>query len=106
MVSAVDFLETPEDPSGWGANLAKAQDLLQRTGMNIDLAEGLPVIVFPQGSMFWARTDFLRRFLEMPLTFDEFPEEPVGADGTLAHALERLFYVWGLGTGLGVRRVP
>ena len=106
MVSAADFLEMSEDPSGWGANLALAQDLLHRAEMNVDLAEMFPVIAFPQGSMFWARTDFLRRLLELPLAFDDFPEEPVRADGTMAHALERLFYVWGLGTGLGVRRIP
>ena len=106
MVSASDFLKTAEDPSGWGANLALAQDLLSRMGMNVDLAAMFPIIAFPQGSMFWARTDFLRRLLELPLAFDDFPEEPVRSDGTLAHALERLFYVWGLGTGLGVRRIP
>jgi len=106
LISAADFVEMPEDPSGWGRNLAPARDLVRRAGLTVDLAARFPVIVFPQGSMFWARTDFLRRFLDLPLSFDDFPAEPVGVDGTLAHAGERLFYVWGLGTGLRVRRIP
>lgn len=102
MVAPRDFLPMPEDPAGWGRNQVDAQKLVDRAGLGIRLAERFPVILFPQGSMFWARTDFLRPFLALPIELEDFPAEPVGADGTPAHALERLFFVWGIGSGLSV----
>ena len=105
MVAPPDYLMMPEQPSGWGSNIEYAQHVLDQCHVDINLEEQFPVIEFPQGSMFWARTDFLKKMLSAPIKFSDFPEEPIGVDGTIAHALERLFYVWGLGTGLGVRQV-
>ena len=102
MVAHDDYLPVPEDPTGWMHNLAYAEDLVVRSGLDVDLRRDYTPISFPQGSMFWARTDFLRRFFELSLTFDDFPAEPVGVDGTIAHALERMFFLWGAGSGLKV----
>lgn len=105
MVSAPDYLVTDEDPTGWARNLPHAERLLRMAGMQLDLGKDFTPILFPQGSMFWARGDFLRRFLELPLTFEDFPEEPIGVDGSPAHALERMFFLWGQGSGLRVARL-
>jgi lipopolysaccharide biosynthesis protein len=105
MVAPPDYLMMPEQPSGWGSNIEYAQHVLDQCHVDINLEEQFPVIEFPQGSMFWARTDFLKKMLSAPIKFSDFPEEPIGVDGTIAHALERLFYVWGLDTGLEVRQV-
>ncbi len=105
MVTHVDFVPMPEDPSGWGENMDLAKEVVARSGMSLDFESEFPVVVFPQGSMFWARRDFLSRLFDLRLAFEDFPEEPVGADGTLAHALERLFYFWGVGKGLKVARI-
>ena len=93
-------------PDGWGypENILLAQELLNRAGMNINLKEEYPEIDFPQGSMFWARTDFLRKLFSLGLTYEDFPEEPIGVDGTIAHALERLFFLWGKDDGRVVYR--
>ena len=105
MVAASDYLPVPEDPTGWMRNLPYAEELARRGGLEVDLRRDFTPIAFPQGSMFWARSCFLRRFLEMPLSFDDFPVEPVGVDGSPAHALERLLFLWGSGSGLKVAKL-
>lgn len=89
-----DFLMMREEPSGWGSNIVFAQKVLKKYGKNVDLEKDFPLIEFPQGSMFWGRTQALKELLQLPLTYEDFPQEPLGTDGSIAHALERLFFIW------------
>ena len=41
--------------------------------------------------MSWARSAALRPLLDLGLTFDDFPDEKSQTNGTMAHAIERLF---------------
>lgn len=106
IIGPPDYIN-PLTPDGWGdcENIIQAQELLNRCGMDISLKEEYKEIDFPQGSMIWARTDYLKRFFSLGLTYNDFPEEPIAADGTIAHALERLFFVWGRDTGLSACKV-
>jgi len=81
----------PSDPHipGWGVNKAAAQELGQRLGLS-----SLPAAFnFPIGTMFWIRSDALRPFVELDLKWRNYPTEPIPNDGTMLHALERLFGV-------------
>jgi lipopolysaccharide biosynthesis protein len=91
LVCAQPPLGVIPDPSGWGTNQRSAEILLRRAGIPMP---NLPQrIDFPNGSMFWARRDAVQALLNLPVAFDDFPEEPIPADGTLAHALERLIFL-------------
>ena len=92
----------------WGANYQRCRDLLARTGTGIH--EGI-YLECPTGSMFWCRTDALRKLLELDLQFSDFDDEAGQIDGTLAHAMERAFLYAGgsrlyLGQGVPSRSLP
>ncbi|MBS0455328.1 MAG: hypothetical protein JSS14_28850 [Proteobacteria bacterium] len=74
---------------GWGSNFARSQILAHRMGFNLDPRRPLD---FPSGSMFWARTAALKPLLDLDLRYQDFDPEKGQQDGTLAHAVEHLFF--------------
>ena len=76
------------DRTGWFGNYQLAKELLEK--LTDHRIEEFPSVEFPQGSMFWAKADALKKFLSLPVTYQDFPKEPMPPDGTIAHALERL----------------
>jgi lipopolysaccharide biosynthesis protein len=79
-----------EDPHlvGWDRNRAIAEALHTRMGADAGTLDDF--FDFPVGNMFWARPAALRPLLDLGLRWEDYPAEPVGYDGTLLHALERL----------------
>ncbi|WP_227509479.1 glycoside hydrolase family 99-like domain-containing protein [Ferrovum myxofaciens] len=76
------------DATGWLENRDIARSFL--FAHNLFDVDEFPFAEFPQGSMFWAKAECLKQFLSLPLSYHDFPKEPIPADATLAHALERL----------------
>ncbi|WP_326520268.1 rhamnan synthesis F family protein [Xanthomonas sp. 3075] len=72
----------------WLSNFEVCRTLAQRLGFDINASE---YIDFPAGSMFWAKVDALRPLYALDLELKDFPEEHGQIDGTLHHAMERMF---------------
>ena len=79
------------DESGWGDNYILALNLMPK--LLKEKIESYPLVEFPQGSMFWAKSHALSRFLGLPLKYTDFPSEPIPSNGTIVHVLERLLLV-------------
>ncbi len=43
------------------------------------------------GTVFWARTEALKKLFEKEWKYEDFDEEPLPMDGTISHAVERCF---------------
>lgn len=79
----------PEDRHlvGWGDNWDYAHTLVKRMGLS---AEPPGYCRFPVGSMFWARPAVLVPLWKLGLAWGDLPPEPLGTDGSMLHAVERL----------------
>lgn len=69
------------------ANALRIQWLCAKLGFSFAEED----VVFPEGSMFWARSDALKSVKDANLDIRDFQGECGQLDGTLAHALERFF---------------
>ena len=78
----------PDDPGciGWTANRSHADALATR----LQLGPLPEAINFPVGTMFWARQGALSSLYDLGLSWEDYPDEPLGYDGTMLHAIERL----------------
>lgn len=80
----------PDDPHviGWTRNRPFAESLWQRLYPNAQLPQAF---WFPVGTMFWARPKAIAPLFEARFEWADYPAEPLPYDGTMLHALERLF---------------
>ena len=79
----------PDDPFivGLEANRSFAEALTAR----LELPNLADYFAFPVGTMFWARAAALAPLINLNFGWEDYPEEPLATDGTLLHAIERLF---------------
>lgn len=74
----------------WGSNADSVRYLCRRMGVS---GPDVGSSFFPAGSMFFVRLDALRPLLDAHLGEHEFEDESGQVDGTLPHAIERIFGV-------------
>lgn len=92
------FLTPPEPYYGsllgylgesWGRCFEGTDAFRRKLGLNCNLdRDKLPITV---STSFWCRTEALRPLFTRQFRYEDFPQEPMEADGTFSHVIEHIF---------------
>ncbi len=74
----------------WGQNYEQTCSLASELKIQVPMSRD-HVPAAGMGNVFWYRTRALRLLFERHWCYEDFPEEPIGIDGTMLHAIERLY---------------
>jgi len=74
----------------WAANYKNTKKLAELLGLRVPMdVDEQPVCSF--GGAFWFRPAALKKLFDHPWMYTDFPEEPLPIDGTILHAIERIY---------------
>jgi lipopolysaccharide biosynthesis protein/predicted O-methyltransferase YrrM len=85
----------------WGYNRELTYKLARQIGINNSNQD----FFFVAGSMFWARPKALEILNLLIINRNDFEPEPLPLDGTLSHAIERLFGLVAQYDGFGIKEI-
>lgn len=74
----------------WGNNYHATKKLADKLGLTIPISADKESIS-PLGTMFWLRPKSMKKLFDMDWEYEDFPKEPNNFDGTLLHAVERIY---------------
>ena len=75
---------------GWGPNFENTKKLLKDLGLSVPIS-GEESPIAPFGSVFWFRPKALEPLFAHGWQHTDFPPEPLPQDGTISHAIERVY---------------
>jgi Lipopolysaccharide biosynthesis protein len=84
-----DYYHTISD-LGWRYNYENTEKLAKRLKLNINIRKDKEPTA-PLGTMFWFRPKALKKLFDEDWQYSDFPEEPNKEDGSLLHAVERIY---------------
>jgi lipopolysaccharide biosynthesis protein len=73
----------------WYDNFNLTKNIAEELKLICDISEDKPSITL--GTVFWCRVDALRKLFLKKWVYEDFPDEPLAPDGTISHAIERIF---------------
>lgn len=74
----------------WGPNFNITRDLAKKLGLTVPISVASPPVA-PLGTMFWFRPKAMKPLYNKDWKYEDFPAEPNKIDGTLLHAIERIY---------------
>ncbi len=72
----------------WTICYDKSIELAEKLNLKVNIDKNKPPISV--GTVFWCRSDALRKLLDTEFDYMDFPSEPLPNDGSISHCLERL----------------
>lgn len=74
----------------WGPNFEATEELAEKLSIHVPMDEKKEAIA-PYGTFFWFRPAAMKKLYAKDWEYKDFPPEPNNTDGTLLHAIERLY---------------
>lgn len=74
----------------WGINYKITKKLAKKLGLHVPIAKSKEPIA-PLGTMFWFRPKAMKLLFDQDWKYEDYPKEPNKVDGTLLHAIERIY---------------
>lgn len=74
----------------WGVNYENTANLAKQLQLDVPMSRDKEPVA-PFGTCFWFRTKALQPLYAKDWKYEDFPEEPNGTDGTILHAIERIY---------------
>lgn len=74
----------------WTTNYDNVKKLAKELQINVNISADKEPIA-PLGTMFWFRPNALKPLFDKKWVYTDFPEEPNKVDGTILHAIERIY---------------
>ena len=74
----------------WTTNYLNTKKLADKLGVKISIDEKKEPIA-PLGTMFWFRPKAMKLLYNYDWKYEDFPPEPNSVDGSLLHAIERVY---------------
>lgn len=84
------FWNMPQWTCHWLKNKGIGRNILKEW---FGIEQNKDYFAYPAGGMFWARVDSILPLLERDWSYNDFPDEPIPADGTVLHVIERILPV-------------
>ncbi|GIO35110.1 LPS biosynthesis protein [Paenibacillus albilobatus] len=74
----------------WSNNFDNTKKLAEKLKLKVDMNRDKEPVA-PLGTMFWFRPKALETLIKYDWEYDDFPKEPNNNDGTILHAIERIY---------------
>ncbi|MDE5699947.1 MAG: rhamnan synthesis F family protein [Lachnospiraceae bacterium] len=72
----------------WGGTFDLVRNLADEIGLSADIRYDAPPVTY--STVFWARTEMLRKLYSKEWAYTDFPDEPMKDYGEINHAVERI----------------
>lgn len=74
--------------NNWGTNFENVKKIAKKLIIQCDISEDKPPVAL--GTVFWAKKRAIDKLFHYKWEYTDFNQEPLGDDGTLSHAIERI----------------
>lgn len=74
----------------WGPNYDVTKELAQKLGIIVPMDKEKEAVA-PYGTFFWFRPAAMKKLYDKNWEYSDFPPEPNNTDGTILHAVERIY---------------
>lgn len=74
--------------SAWSDSFEETKRIAEKLRIDADISQTKPPISL--STVFWCKTDAMKKLLEYPWKYEDFHDEPMPVSGTISHGIERV----------------